>query len=66
MTDCGACQAQRCHSPQEWANHPLAGHGFTPETGWTHPEAQRAHDAEVEAAKAEEAKKKAAEKDKKK
>lgn len=64
MTDCAACQAKRCHTAEEWANHPLAGHGFTPETGWTHPEAQRSHEAEVEAAKryAQETKTNAAEK----
>lgn len=35
--NCGACIAQRVHDNAEWAYfHPMAGHGFTPETGWTH------------------------------
>ena len=38
---CKACRDHRCHTKVEWRNHPLAGHGFTPETGWTHPEAER-------------------------
>lgn len=46
---CAACQARRCHTPEEWKNHPLAGHGFTRETGWTHPEAERLHFAAVPA-----------------
>ena len=32
-------------------HHPLAGHGFAPETGWTHPEAKRLHEEEAEALK---------------
>ena len=32
--------------------HPLAGHGFTPETGWTHPEAKRLSDQEQRTANA--------------
>jgi len=36
---CPACQAGRLHSAGEWmAHHPDAGHGFTPEAGWTKPE----------------------------
>jgi hypothetical protein len=35
---CPACRAQRIHSENDWINHPLRGHGFTPETGWTYPE----------------------------
>lgn len=47
---CAACQARRCHTPEELRNHhPLAGHSFTPETGWTHPEAERLHLAAVPA-----------------
>ena len=38
---CKACRDRRCHTKVEWRNHPLAGHGYTPETGWTHPEAER-------------------------
>lgn len=33
---CEACLNQRAHTPQEWANHPCAGHGYTRESGWTH------------------------------
>jgi len=40
---CKACRDKRNHTKVEWRNHPLAGHGFTPETGWTHPEAKRLH-----------------------
>ncbi len=39
--NCKACRDHRCHTKVEWRNHPLAGHGFTPETGWTHPDAKR-------------------------
>jgi hypothetical protein len=39
----------RCHTEEEWKNHPLAGHGFNG-SAWTHPDAKAAHDAEVEAA----------------
>lgn len=39
---CKACRDKRCHTKVEWRDfHPLAGHGYTPETGWTHPEAER-------------------------
>ncbi len=41
MSVCKACRDHCCHTKVEWRNHPLAGHGFTPETGWTHPEAKR-------------------------
>jgi len=43
---CPACVAQRTHTPAEWKNHPLAGHGFTPETGWSLSEAKAASEAE--------------------
>lgn len=33
---CPACQSDRHHTGPEWAHHPLAGHGFTKEQGWTH------------------------------
>lgn len=36
--DCPACVEQRTHDAVEWALHPLAGHGFSPESGWTHEE----------------------------
>ena len=52
---CAACREQRTHTPAEWKNHPLAGHGFTPETGWSHSEAKRLHFMEVESANAKRA-----------
>lgn len=33
---CPACIGERCHTPEEWLRHPMAGHGFTFEQGWTH------------------------------
>lgn len=36
---CEACALKRYHTPEEWANHPMAGHGFVKETGWSHPQA---------------------------
>ncbi len=36
---CTACNADRIHTPAEWKEyHPLAGHGYSPEVGWTHPD----------------------------
>jgi hypothetical protein len=49
---CKACRDHRCHTKVEWRNHPLAGHGFTLETGWTHPEAKRLSDEEHRTANA--------------
>ena len=35
--NCPACMAQRCHTEEEWKNHPNRGHGF--EDGkWSKPE----------------------------
>jgi hypothetical protein len=34
---CPACAAKRLHTPEDWAQHPLAGHGFNG-TLWTHPD----------------------------
>lgn len=37
--DCPACQRGRHHEGDElkvW--HPYAGHGYTKEQGWTHPD----------------------------
>lgn len=35
---CPACIAKRLHSESEWeAFHPMRGHGYTREQGWTHP-----------------------------
>jgi hypothetical protein len=38
VPSCAACVGQRTHTPQEWKNHPLAGHGYSKETGYTHPD----------------------------
>jgi hypothetical protein len=46
---CPACAEGRVHTPEEWKNHPLAGHGLVAGRGWTHPDALAAHNAEVEA-----------------
>ena len=43
---CPACLEKRLHTHEDWRNHPLAGHGYAPELGWTHPEAQRASEKE--------------------
>jgi hypothetical protein len=40
---CPACKNKRQHATEDWVNHPLAGHGFAPELGWTCPEAEQAH-----------------------
>jgi len=44
---CPACANRRLHTPEEWKNHPLAGHGYSPETGWSSPEAKAAHEVEA-------------------
>ena len=56
MYRCPCCEAQkkplpgRRHTPREWKKyHPLAGHGYLKERGPTDPEAESAHDLEVEA-----------------
>lgn len=37
--NCPACQKSRLHSDEERKTfHPLAGHGYTRETGWSHPQ----------------------------
>ena len=47
MIICKACRDRRCHTELEKRKfHPLMGQGFTPETGWTHPEAERLHNQE--------------------
>jgi hypothetical protein len=34
--ECPGCIAMRLHTPEEFKQfHPLAGHGFSIETGWT-------------------------------
>lgn len=35
---CAACQNKRLHTAEDWENHPLAGHGYTREQGFSHPE----------------------------
>jgi hypothetical protein len=34
---CEACRKNRCHTSEEWRNHPRAGHGFNGVI-WTRPE----------------------------
>jgi hypothetical protein len=54
MPGCKACRDKRLHTSLERRKfHPLAGHGYTPETGWTHPEAERLHNEEKAAREAE-------------
>lgn len=46
---CAACQGRRLHTAREWGTwHPLAGHGFTREGGWTHTELEREHKEKTE------------------
>jgi hypothetical protein len=46
MNICKACRDKRCHTELEKRKfHPLMGHGYSLETGWTHSEAQRLHEA---------------------
>lgn len=53
---CPACTARRFHTDKERADfHPLAGHGYTKEQGWTHPDAKAAHDRDVETARIKQA-----------
>lgn len=35
---CPACKLGTQHTSMDWAYHPFAGHGFTKEMGWSHPE----------------------------
>jgi hypothetical protein len=34
--DCPACVERRLHDAVEWALHPLAGHGYSRESGCTY------------------------------
>ena len=43
---CPACSAARVHTPADWQHHPLAGHGYTQETGWTSEAAKAQSEAE--------------------
>lgn len=54
MPDCPACQAKRLHAPEAWLHHPLAGHGYARETGWTRPEAQIAYESQAQENQAQE------------
>jgi len=41
--DCPACAGQRLHTEPEWnEHHPYRGHGYTRESGWSHPELKAA------------------------
>lgn len=47
VPECAACMAERCHTEEERQTyHPLSGHGYSKETGWTHPRAKLAHEVE--------------------
>jgi len=35
---CPACSNKRLHAPEDWAQHPYAGHGYASGQGWTHPD----------------------------
>lgn len=35
--ECCACQTKALHTEEDWLHHPLKGHGFIREHGWTHP-----------------------------
>lgn len=39
---CPACREKRIHTDEEWKNHPLRGHGFADNRGWTHPDLEAA------------------------
>src|SRR4030095_1940644 len=36
--NCPSCAAKRTHTPEDWALHPYAGHGYAQGQGWTHPD----------------------------
>jgi hypothetical protein len=33
-----ACLGKHRHEAIDWSLHPYAGHGYTKESGWTHPD----------------------------
>lgn len=35
---CPACANKRLHAPEDWGQHPYAGHGFAAGQGWSHPD----------------------------
>jgi hypothetical protein len=36
--NCPACIDKRLHTPEDWAHHPYATHGYVSGHGWTHPD----------------------------
>lgn len=48
-SNCPVCQAGKHHTKAETRKyHPLVGHGYTPESGWTSPEAKKAFEENEE------------------
>ena len=45
---CPACANKRLHAPEDWAQHPYAGHGFAAGQGWTHPDLEPINEKEKE------------------
>lgn len=42
IVDCTACTLGVVHNAYEVrVYHPFAGHGYSPETGWTHPDLEK-------------------------
>jgi hypothetical protein len=42
---CPACVEQRIHTKEDWERyHPFRGHGYTQQSGWTHPKLAEEHD----------------------
>ncbi len=39
--DCPACVAKTLHAEEDWLKHPLNRHGYSPESGWTHPDLKK-------------------------
>jgi hypothetical protein len=37
MNGCAACEEKRQHTAADWANYPLARHGFVKEQGYSTP-----------------------------
>ena len=46
---CPACESKRLHTPEDWAQHPYAGHGYVPGHGWTHPDLEPVKEEENDA-----------------
>jgi hypothetical protein len=49
MSLCPACENKRPHSPEEWKNHPYAGHGYQDGQGWSHRDLEPKPDKEQDA-----------------